>query len=254
MKQMSTQMKWTFFVLTFSFVIQLFTNCSKANDGPEGDDDGTPQPGYLTGTVKDQAGNPLQGVHILVDHSIFFNSNLSTYTDAEGRYKIKLPNGSWYAFAMHDVSYQGNTFSLYLHPENPAGFGAEGGVRNFVWKLSGTMPQPLSGIYGGWVTIDNFPGVYIEETAIDFVFTPVGPLIDGSAGEVIRRRAEDAHNIKDIPIGRYQLTATYEGRPVKFRAWNSDAEFRETYDLQFKPQIAEQCDNCAMVEYYWEPL
>ncbi|MFC3196030.1 carboxypeptidase-like regulatory domain-containing protein [Parapedobacter deserti] len=252
MKQIRTHIRWIFFMLVLGLIIQSLTNCSKAKGGAEGDGNGSPQAGYLSGTAKDQAGNPLEGVRILVDNSIFFNSNLSTYTDAEGRYKIKLPSGSWYAFATHNVSYQGNSFSLYLHPENSAGFGGEGGVRNFVWKLSGTMPQPLSGIYGGLVTIDNFPGVYIDETAIDFVFTPVGTLIDGSAGDVIRRRADDAYHIKDIPLGRYKLSATYQNKPVEFRRWNSDDEFAAEYDLQFKPRIAEHCDNCMKLEYYWE--
>lgn len=252
MQNIGILFKWIFFLLMLSTAIQALTGCKKAR-GSLQDDDRSPQAGFLTGTVKDQAGKPLEGVRILVDHGIFFNANLSTYTDAQGKYKIKVPNGSWYAFATHGVNYNGEAFSLYLHPENPAGFGAEGGVRNFVWKLSGTMPQPLSGTYGGLVTIDHFPGVYMEETEIDFVFTPIGPLIDGSTGTVIRRRAEDAYNIKDVPLGYYQLTATYQGKPVKFKQWNSEEEFTAEYDLQFKPQIAEQCDNCAKLEYYWEP-
>ena len=44
-------------------------------------------------------------------------------------------------------------------PDNPAGFGGERAVRNFVRKLSGATPHPLSGNYGGLVTIDYFPGV-----------------------------------------------------------------------------------------------
>lgn len=249
MKQIRKQLKWSIFLLIISVIFQLNTGCSKAT----GDPDNEPQAGFLTGVVKDQAGNPLEGVRILIDHSIFFNSNISTYTNAEGKYKIKVPKGSWYAFASHYVSFDGDGFSFYLHPENQAGFGEEGGVRNFVWKLTGTMREPLSGTYGGLVTIDNFPGVYIDETEIDFVFTPVGPLIDGSQGNVLHRQAEDAHTIKDVPIGRYKLTASYEGRPLKFRRWNSEEEFMEEYYLQFKSQVVAQCDNCAKLEYYWEP-
>ncbi|SEL52894.1 carboxypeptidase-like regulatory domain-containing protein [Parapedobacter koreensis] len=254
MERIKKQVASGVFLLMLAVIAQWQVSCSKSKVGPDADDDGATQAGYLTGTVKDQAGNPLEGVRVLVDHSIFFNSNMAAYTNAEGKYKIKVPHGAWYAFASHNVAYNGDTFSFYLHPDNPAGFGDEGGVRNFVWKLSGTMPEPLSGTYGGLVTIDNFPDVYIDGTAIDFVFTPVGPLVDGSPGEVIRRRAEDAYNIKDIPIGRYKLTATYEGKPVRFRRWNSEADFTETFDLQFRPQIAAQCDNCAKLEYDWQPL
>ncbi len=253
MKTIKYRLKWALAALALGMGSLQLTGCAKANGDPQDDGNGAPRAGYLTGVAKDQAGTPLAGVRILVDHSIFFNSNLSTYTNAEGKYSIKVPQGSWYAFATHYAVYHDDGFSFYLHPENPAGFGGEGGVRNFVWKLAGDMPQPLSGTYGGLVTIDNFPGVYIEETEIDFTFTPVGPRIDGSEGTVIRRRAEDAYTIKDVPIGRYNLTATYQGKPLKFRRWNTDEEFRETYDLQFKSQLVAQCDNCAKLEYHWEP-
>ncbi len=251
MIQLKSQIKWIVCLLIGSLIIQAFTNCSKAD--AEDDDDGTPKTGFLTGVVKDQAGKPLEGVRILVDHSIFFNSNLTGLTNSHGKYAIKVPTGSWYAFAMREVEFHGKRYSFYLHPDNPAGFGGEGAVRNFVWKLSGVMPEPLSGHYGGLVTIDNFPGVYIEGNEVDFVLTPVGPLIDGSQGEVRRLKSADAYTIKDIPIGRYRLTATYEGTPVTFRRWNSDEPFVADYELNFEPQIEAQCDNCAKLEYYWEP-
>jgi hypothetical protein len=253
MEQIKKHVNRIVFALVLCTIVQWHVGCSKANGGPEGGDGDTPQAGYLTGTVKDRTGKPLKGVRILVDHSIFFNANVSTQTDAEGKYKVKVPVGSWYAFAINEVTYRGDRFSFYLHPENPAGFGGEGGVRNFVWNLSGTMPQPLSGNYGGLVTLDNFPGVYIETSEIDFVFRPEGPLVDGTEGQEIRCRAENGYSIKDLPIGHYKLTATYEGTPVKFRPWNSEEEFTAEWDLYFEPRIEGQCDNCMMLEYYWEP-
>ena len=177
-------------ILMLGFLFPQLISCSKAKGDPGQNDDNDSSPaGYLTGVVKDQDGRPLKDVRIIVDHTIFFNSNIFTYTNAQGGYSIKLLQGSWYAFASHKVSYNGNVFSFYLHPNDSAGFGSEGGVRNFLWKLTGDMPQPLFGSYGGLVTIDNFPGVYIDETEVDFVFTPVGLLIDGSEGTVMHRRA-----------------------------------------------------------------
>lgn len=208
--------------------------------------------GYLTGTIKNQSGEPLNGVKVIVDHSIFFNSNITSTTDKDGKYQIKIPTGSWFAFAQHRVEYNGEIYSFYLHPDNTSGFGAEGGVRNFQWKLTGKMPQPLSGNYGGLVTIDHFPGIFIDDSKIDFNFTPVGPLIDGSTGDVLHLRTNDGSNINDIPIGRYRVTATYEGKPLKFRRWNSDETFVESYLLNFEPQIPAQCDNCAKLEYFMQ--
>ncbi|PPL03009.1 carboxypeptidase-like regulatory domain-containing protein [Parapedobacter indicus] len=237
-------------LLALSVIPLLHSGCTKTKDGPDGDG---PRMGYVTGIVKDRAGKPLEGTHIIIDHSIFFNANITTRTNGEGKYAINVPTGSWYAFAKRAVAYNGKTYSFYLHPDNPTGFGDEGAVRNFVWKLTGTMPEPLSGHYGGLVTLDNFPGVYIEATEIDFLLTPIGPLIDGSQGEAIRLKAEDAHTLRDIPIGRYRLTGTYNGKPVTFRRWNSEDPFVADYELNFEPQIAAHCDNCSALEYYWEP-
>lgn len=223
----------------------LTPGCSK-------EDDELATEGYLTGIIKNQSGEPLNGVKVIVDHSIFFNSNITSATDKDGKYQIKIPTGSWFAFAQHRVEYNGEIYSFYLHPDNTSGFGAEGGVRNFQWKLTGKMPQPLSGNYGGLVTIDHFPGIFIDDSKIDFNFTPVGPLIDGSTGDVLHLRTNDGSNINDIPIGRYRVTATYEGKPLKFRRWNSDETFVESYLLNFEPQIPAQCDNCAKLEYFMQ--
>lgn len=252
MKNMLTLLKKAILVLASVLPNLLLFSCSEAEDGQEIDQPLEAQSGFLIGEVRDSAGKPLQGVRILVDHSIFFNSNISTYTDAHGRYKVAVPRGSWYAFATHQVSYGGENFAFYLHPEDAGGFGEEGGVRNFTWKLSGTMPQPLSGNYGALVTLDHFPGVYIEVNEIDFAFTPLGPLVDGSTGKKLVLRTNDSHTLKGIPLGRYRLTASYQGRPLTFRTWNSEDEFATSYEVNFKSQIPGQCDNCLKLEYYWE--
>lgn len=251
MEYTKKQFTWGFVLLALNLMPLLHGGCSKTEDGSDGD--GTPRVGYVTGSAKDKAGNPLEGVRIHVDHSIFFNSNITGLTNSQGKFAIKVPTGSWYAFAMREVEYHGKRYSLYLHPDNPVGFGGEGAVRNFVWKLSGVMPEPLSGHYGGLVTIDNFPGVYIEAREIDFVLTPEGQLIDGSQGELLRLQAADGHTLKDIPIGRYRVAATYGGKPLTFRRWNSDEPFVADYELHFEPQIEAQCDNCAKLEYFWDP-
>lgn len=242
-------------LLLLTVILCLATGCAKENNLGSSDDSDSkaPETGYVSGTIKNDRGIPMEGVRVLIDHSIFFNSDLSTITDDEGKYKIKVPAGSWYAFAQHTAKYNGKNFTFYLHPENAGGFGNEGAVRNFVWKLSGDMPQPLSGYYGGLVTIDSFPGVYINVKEIDFIFTPLTPLIDGSEGKILHRISKDNHRILDVPIGKYQLTARYQGKSLKFRTWNSEQEFQETYHLDFLPQVTSQCDNCAKIEYYWEP-
>jgi len=218
------------------------SSCSKERHDGE-------REGYLSGTVKNSAGMPLKDVTVIADHSIFYNSNMSTKTDEKGAYRLKVRNGSWYAFAQHRVEYNGKLYSFYLYPDNSSGFGGEGAERHFTWKLTGEMPSPLSGQYGGLVTIDNYPGVYIDPTKIEFVFKPTGLLVDGSSGTELRRKANDGHNLQDLPIGRYEVTASYQGQRLLLRKWNSDETFVASYILDFEPQIPAQCDNCAKLEY-----
>lgn len=207
------------------------------------------QNGSLAGIVKDSAGRPMSGVKVIADHSIYFNSNMSTTTVADGRYAIKLAIGSWYAFAQHEVDYNGKTYKFWLHPDDSSGFGGEGAVRNFTWKLTGTMPEPLSGHYGGLVTFDHFPGVYIEDDQIEFTFRPTGPLVDGSTGSILRLRGTNDRIFYDVPMGQYEVGATYKGQALLLRRWNSDDDFVSSYRLDFEPQVPAQCDNCAMLEY-----
>ncbi len=221
-----------------------FINCSKDGSNAE------KQNGFLQGTVTDGRGLPLQGVKIIIDNSLFFNRNLSTTTNSSGTYKIAIPVGSWYAFAQLQKMYNGKNYQFYLHSENPAGFGKEGGQRNFSWKLTGEKPEPLSGYYGGLVTFDNYPGSYIEaEQDIEFTFIPSGKLIDGSDGTILKLKAADAHQLHDIPIGRYRVSASYHGEQLLLRKWNSEEVFAHEVILDFEPQIPQQCDNCFKLEY-----
>lgn len=236
--------------LTTMLMAVLFTAaCKKSSD-----DGGTlADEGIVRGTVWDASGNPLSNVRIIVDNSIFFNSNITARTNMSGEYRVAIPNGSWYAFAQHEVSYHGKRYTFYLHPDEATGFGGEGAIRNFQWRLAGEMQPPLSGNYGGLVTIDNYPGAGVSnQSAIEFTFEPLGPLIDGSSTTSFIARAADGHQIKGVPVGRYRISARYQGRPILLRGWNTTADFVYTYEMNFEPQIAGQCDNCAKLEYRQE--
>lgn len=230
-------------------LLPFLSSCSKTDENGNGDS----KTGYVSGIALNGAGEPLEGIHIFIDHNIFFNSNINTYTNEEGRYQVKIPTGSWFAFALHEVNFNDKLYKFYLNPDKSSGFGGEGAVRNFVWKLKGKMPAPLSGNFGGLITFDSFPGVYIEEEIIDFELSPVGPLIDGSSGEIIIIRGKDATLFEDVPIGKYILKAQYLGKPLKFRRWNSEERFERELEIQFEPKIDAQCFNCAKIEYFWEP-
>jgi hypothetical protein len=236
------------------FAAQLFIACLLITANISCTEKETEEPGStsgkLTGLVKKSDGTPLNNVTIIVDNSILFNSNVNTKTNAEGRYAVDVPIGSWFAFAQHKVRYNDLEYTLYLKPDKEPGFGREGGIRNFTWVLTGTMPQPLSGTFGGLVTFDNFPGEFVEnEREILWKFEPVGNLIDGSAGPTIITESADSDTVKDLPIGRYRVSASYEGQPLKLRRWNTDEPFANSYVFDFQPVIDAQCHNCFKLEY-----
>lgn len=207
--------------------------------------------GFVKGTVSDEAGKPLAGVKIIIDHSIFYNSNLTATTDAKGSYRLKIPTGSWYAFAQLKKTYNGKTYTFYLEPDSYDGFGGEGAVRNFVWKLTGEKQEPLAaGFFGGSITIDKAIGAeIIEAKEIEFTLKPVGNLVDDSPGEILKLSSGDGYKLEDIPIGRYNVTASYRGRSVSLRRWNTDEAFVKTLQIDFEPQISGSCDNCVKLEY-----
>jgi hypothetical protein len=220
--------------------------CSSKTPAPDG-----LESGYVSGKVADWMGNPIRGAKILIDHDIFFNATIQTESDVNGSYRVKVPAGSWYAFAIHQAAMAGESYRFYLSPDNSSGFGGEGAVRNFTWRLSGVMPEPLSGYFGGLITLDSYPGVYVDLTDTEFILTPNGKLVDNSIGKELRVRTSDGYLINDIPVGPYTLRASHQGRPVRFRRWNSEEAFSESYDLKFFAQISGQCDRCAKLEYIW---
>lgn len=205
--------------------------------------------GTVSGLATDAAGTPLPGVKIVIDNSIFFNTNLTTVTGNTGKYSLKVPAGSWYAFAMYETTFHAKKYRFYLHPDSEAGFGGEGAVRNFQWRLTGEKAHPLTGYYGGLVTFDNYPGFYINANDIEFRFSPQSKLIDGSEAAPLVLKSPDGYQLKDLPVGRYRLTASYHGSPLQLRKWNTDNVFETALEFDFEPQIDGQCDNCFKIEY-----
>jgi len=181
---------------------------------------------FATGLVTDRFGEPLSGVKIYVDNTIFYNSGISTSTDANGKYKVATPLGSWKVYAEMERSYHGITYKIELDPDNDDSFpGSEGAVRNFTWQLTGEKPFNPGSYYGGLVKLYKDPNSDLYDMQhIEFTFTPTGTLVDGSDGEVLIRScgmpSTDFYSlIHDVPIGQYKITAKYlpTGQQLKLR-------------------------------------
>ncbi|MBB5208383.1 carboxypeptidase regulatory-like domain-containing protein [Chiayiivirga flava] len=189
----------------------------------------SPQPGSMLGRAVDARGAPLAGVEVIADNTQFYDINAIGVTDAEGRYAVdtRHPPGTWVGSARITRTYNGKRFVLELDPDSVDAFaGNVGAVRNFTWKLSGERRDGL-GTYGMSVIYyfegfedPQFPGEFLDTDFVELTLTPVGPLVDGSVGAAIVARGErtpDGPAVRDVPIGRYTITARYlaPGLPVR---------------------------------------
>jgi hypothetical protein len=193
--------------------------------------------GWVIGTITNSKGKPLSGALVRVG-GIVNGGNLGSFetqTDAKGQYKLQVPNGYYHVNAWVFPKYQGVQTSLPLYPVDKdkvkEQFSKDGIVKDFIWKISGPMPvkRPVlapNEYYGGVII---FNGQDINSTKvlsnppagsiIELIFTPVGPLIDGTKGKVITRKKklskslmelhpkQEERLVFDIPIGKYKITA-----------------------------------------------
>jgi len=238
-------------------IILLVSSCDKKSS-EEGGESSTDK--VVKGKVTDTQGRPIKGVSILIDNTLIYNSYLTGATGDDGTYQIKLLTGSWQAYAEMNVTYNGKTYKIDLHPDNAQGFGGDGAIRNFQWKLTGNKPTPLAGDYGGTVIVDKHIGSNIYDSEnIEFTLTPTGALIDGSTGQVLKMKhgqpsTETYGKLADIPIGRYTVTAVYQSStgniPIKLRdkEHNRNGAFASSIQLYFEPTTSYGYD-MANLEY-----
>ncbi|MDI2132676.1 carboxypeptidase-like regulatory domain-containing protein [Yinghuangia seranimata] len=221
-------------------------SASNGTDGKAGSSGGeTPkapsgkvEKGVVKGHVSDGLGNPVKGAKVVVDNQLLYDSNMVLVTDDRGDYRAEMPPmaATYAVTASFDKTYNGTKYTFRLAAQNPDPFaGNEGAVRDFTWKLSGPQEDLPDAFYGGSVLFYLNPtnpadGGYADSTNVQFTLTPVGTLADGSTGKTVTRKAEstgDGFGVRDIPVGRYKITASYlngpggRPQPVKLQIRNS---------------------------------
>ncbi|MBB6096620.1 hypothetical protein HNR42_000032 [Deinobacterium chartae] len=163
------------------------------------------KPYTMTGTVKNSAGQPVAGVEVFADNTLYYNMNALGKTDAKGRYTIPLPRqelGTWVPGAYVKREYHGVYYEFRLYADDESAFSAsKGAVRNFVWRLSGRRGDSY---IGSPVYVYTEEGVDLNK--LEVTLTPSGPLVDGSAGKAITKRVPQGR-VNDVPVGRYTMTA-----------------------------------------------
>lgn len=238
----------------------LNTGCPQSvTEDPLPDGSARPQKGWVVGRIKDTQGNPIYNVLVYVQHAQDAKAGMMGTTNANGRYKVPVQTGSWRAYASLEREYNGRVYEIDLHPDTYDAFDGDGAVRNFEWKLTGEKPSGRNAYYGGSVQLAFDPSSNHHNIHnVDVTFTPVGPLIDGSAGQPLTRRSIDDprhqsySSITDMPIGRYRITAVYRptGEPLKVRnADDLSQPYQEAPVMDFFGHSSPRaCTNCMAIQ------
>lgn len=225
--------------------LTVFTSC-KSNSIDPGTEPGNPskgQSGYVIGKVTDPQRKPLPRATVYIDNTVIKGHGAEVSSGADGNYKMQLVKdmGQWVAKGYILKEYNDRVYKILLDPENPDSFSEnEKPVRNFQWKLTGHVPDlSLDLYYGGTAELHRDPNAYeLETSKIEFTFTPVGPLIDGSTGKPLKLQTKKTYDdfLNDIPMGRYTVTAIYKPTGEKLRlidAFGDDYNYKESVTLDF---------------------
>lgn len=190
----------------------------KKQSGSSSSPDG-PSAGAVTGKVTNSEGNPLSGIKVTLEHTVWADSYVYATTDNNGKYKVVLPAepaGSWTAKAQLEKPAYGKQYKFDLVADHSDAFTRDQAtIRNFVWRLTGQRPD--GGFYGGHVDIYQF-GTDVDPSQVKLVFTPaVSTLIDGTPATTLERQVHDVAGTfmaTDIPIGKYTVKAVYPGKTL----------------------------------------
>lgn len=136
-----------------------------------------PTPYTMTGVVVNSSGQPVEGARVFADNTLYHNMNAIGYTDAEGRSTTKLPKneiGTWAPGAYVNRNYHSVTYEFRLCDDNNRAFAtAEGVIWNFVWRLSGELPDG-DGFLGEKVLVSSGEGVTYDQK-VEVILTLDGP-------------------------------------------------------------------------------
>ncbi|RYU93546.1 carboxypeptidase-like regulatory domain-containing protein [Emticicia agri] len=237
-------MKLIIFLLLLTFsTLACADKCKCTEPTPEENNSGKVEKGIVKGRVTDANKKPIANAKI-VANSLDYQDARIGYTDANGNYSIKLPtgiaSGSFYVRGSVRIKFNGQNYDLALFTENDGQFSPyDGAIKNLTLKLTGKRTGNFgdNGFYGGTIEImQDFNTV--ERGNIELTLVPDGPLIDGSIGQTIVRRASDNdYYIYDIAIGKYKITAkdVSNGRKLKVKIRYDEKDFSETTTGLFIP-------------------
>lgn len=207
-------------LLAFSLTL-LLASCGGAT-GPSPSplpDDPQPAPNIVQGQVLTSQGQPVANAVVHVK-PVSFDGLITARTDAQGRFKTTQLNEAvapYKAQAYKELDYHGKQYCVRMGGEDASvfdGFNPKLGVTlNFRWKLTGRAEGGMDDTTWGadlkFYAESDVPASQRVDWSdtIELTLVPDGPLLDGSQGTTITRAGRADSIFRDIPVGKYRISA-----------------------------------------------
>jgi len=251
-------------LITLFLLNLLLVSCSGDDNDLESNSVQPAKPYTITGTIKDGTGNPVKAVRIRIENPNGNNIHYTTTSDDAGKYSVTVSAiGGYKMYAWKEVTIENNIYQVRLGMEKESDYDAfsvpaSGVTKNFVWKLSGRIPDRTvsnengSGYFGGTIKFINYNSITAEMlpgTEVTITLAPVAgaKFLDGTAalGKTLQKKftiidgVGQAYYINDIPATKYKITATSlkDGisKTVHISAGNPDV-FTADSEYFFRPE------------------
>ncbi len=246
----------------FLFFLMSLSLTSCIGEGGPMDPDRS-KPYTISGVVKDVSGNPIRGARIRVENPNGNNIHYTATTNDAGRYSITVSAiGGYKIYAWKESVFEDQVYQIRLGMDKESDYDAfsvppSGTTKNFVWKLSGRIPDRVAskengtGYFGGtvkFINYNSFTGEMPAGTEVTVLFTPVtgARFLDGTSaeGKTVEKKftvvsgVGQAYYLNDIPATKYKITVTSLRNGVKKTVdigYNAD-EFSSGTEYYFKPE------------------
>ncbi|GEO04537.1 hypothetical protein AAE02nite_22010 [Adhaeribacter aerolatus] len=245
-------------ILLYLAALFTFTSC----DEPETIEPNQPsqEANTVSGKAVDGRGNPMAGVKVRAENPAGYNVFVEGTTKADGTYKFTLPAiGSWKIYAWKEVTYKDRVYHLRLGMKQDTDYdffttGDNGAVKDFVWKISGRIPDRSASFENGWgyfggslrfVNVNSKVPVMAVGTKVTVTLTPTSnaKYLDGTpataAGTIkktftINNGPGQNYYIGDIPVTEYRMSIESELNGVKKQVYVGGNDYNNLYEwLEF---------------------
>lgn len=206
---------------------------------------------------------PLAGVKVRAENPTGYNIFIEGTTGTDGKYSLKLTSiGGWKIYAWKEVEYKGKIYHLRLGMPEDKDYdaftpGEKGAIKNFVWKLSGRLPDRGAdvkngfGYFGGsllFVNVNNVVPQMVAGTKVTVTLTPTSSAkyLDGTpataAGKIQKTftttsGVDQNYYMGDIPVTEYRITIESERNGIKKQVYvgSNYSELYEWLEFDFDP-------------------